>query len=378
LLIYPETLQQLAETLREAAARGGTWLGGAFTKNSMGGPIAPAETTISTAKMNRVLQYEPRDLTVSVEAGLPFAELSRILAENRQMIPLDPPYSGRATIGGVVAANCSGPRRRLYGTARDMIIGMKFVTPAGKIVESGGMVVKNVAGLDLAKLMIGSFGTLAAIAVVNFKVVPEPPASRTFALAFDTLAEAIESRNRILASVLEPTAIDLLNPAAAVRAQLSGFVLLVRAAGNAAVLDRYASELGGSGIEGEQEAALWQRIREFTPGFIAEHPDGAVVRVSGVLSQTGAIAGSFHGPVVVRAGSGICYGYFPAPEEAAEWIRRTADCGWHAVIEFAPPAKKAGIDLWPDPGGKMELLARIKRMFDPAGVLNAGRLYGRI
>src|SRR5678816_719386 len=130
--------------------------------------------------MKRVLAYEPRDLTISVEAGIRYSDLTRILAQNRQMVPLDPPFSETATIGGIVNANSSGPRRRLYGTARDLVIGMKFATLEGKLVQSGGMVVKNVAGLDMAKLLIGSLGTLAALAVVNFKLIPKPVGSRTF------------------------------------------------------------------------------------------------------------------------------------------------------------------------------------------------------
>src|SRR6185295_2391395 len=152
---------------------------------------------------------------VSVEAGMPYAELSRILAENRQMVPLDPPFAQQASIGGVIATNSSGPRRRLYGTARDLVIGMTFATLEGKLVKSGGMVVKNVAGLDMGKLMIGSFGTLAAIAVVNFKVLPAPQVERLFLLSFDALDTAIAARNHILRSVLQPAAVDLLNRLAA-------------------------------------------------------------------------------------------------------------------------------------------------------------------
>src|SRR5579864_9533680 len=146
----------------------------------MAGPIRDSDVTIATGGLDRVLEYDPRDLTISVEAGITYGELSRILAEHRQMIPLDPPFSDRATIGGIVAANVSGPRRRLYGTARDMVIGMTFATMEGKLIRTGGMVVKNVAGLDMGKLMIGSFGTLAAIAVVNFRVHPMPERTRTF------------------------------------------------------------------------------------------------------------------------------------------------------------------------------------------------------
>ena len=183
--VRPESPQELAEALSWASSRRQTVeLGGHFSKRLMGGTAGPANMTISTAAMCRVRQYEPRDLTISVEAGLSYCELSRLLAEHRQMIPLDPPFADTATIGGVVAANCSGPRRRLYGTARDMVIGMQFATLEGKLVESGGMVVKNVAGLDMGKLMIGSFGTLAAIAVINFKVIPQPPCERTFRFSF--------------------------------------------------------------------------------------------------------------------------------------------------------------------------------------------------
>ena len=164
------------------------------------------------SSMNRVLQYEPADLTISVEAGMRWTDLTSLLAGNKQMIPLDPPFAGSATVGGVVAANTSGPRRRLYGTARDVIIGMKFATLEGKLVSSGGMVVKNVAGLDMAKLMIGSFGTLAAIAVVNFKLAPAPAVTRTFVLSHQTLADAIATRDRIVQGVLQPSALDLVNP----------------------------------------------------------------------------------------------------------------------------------------------------------------------
>ena len=148
--------------------------------------------------MARVLQYEPADLTISVEAGMRWADLTQLLASNQQMIPLDPPFSDSATVGGVVAANTSGPRRRLYGTARDVVIGMKFATLEGKLVHSGGMVVKNVAGLDMAKLMIGSFGTLAAIAVVNFKLAPIPEATRTFVAFASDAGDAMATRDRIL------------------------------------------------------------------------------------------------------------------------------------------------------------------------------------
>jgi glycolate oxidase FAD binding subunit len=170
--LNPQTPGELAEAVGDAVSR--EWpieVVGTGSKRTMAGPRPSTAVGISTLALRRVRQYEPRDLTVSVEAGLPWCEFAALLAANRQTVPLDPPYFASATVGGVIAANCSGPRRKLYGTARDFVIGMQFATAAGRLVSSGGMVVKNVAGLDMAKLMIGSFGTLAAIAVVNFKLV---------------------------------------------------------------------------------------------------------------------------------------------------------------------------------------------------------------
>src|SRR6266700_3490495 len=233
--VTPRTPEELAAVLADAASRKKSiTLGGRFSKNKMGGPIAPSAVTVVTTGLSRVLSYEPKDLTISVEAGLPWAELSRLLAENRQMVPLDPPFSGASTVGGVVSANCSGPRRRLYGTARDLVIGMTFATVAGKLVKSGGMVVKNVAGLDMGKLMIGSFGTLAAIAVVNFKLQPMPQVERLFLLSFDKLDGAVAARNRILKSVLQPAAIDVLNPMAAGQLNHKGYILAVETGGSKA------------------------------------------------------------------------------------------------------------------------------------------------
>src|ERR1700733_11734258 len=136
----PGSPEELAQCLAEAGSRNQRiTLLGHCTKGRRGGPIAQSDVTISTAGLNKVLQYEPRDLTISVEAGISYCELSRVLAEHQQMIPLDPPFSDRASIGGIVASNSSGPRRRGYGSARDMVIGMTFATLAGKLIPNGGV-----------------------------------------------------------------------------------------------------------------------------------------------------------------------------------------------------------------------------------------------
>ncbi|HEY1755989.1 MAG TPA: FAD-binding protein [Bryobacteraceae bacterium] len=338
--LLPETPEQLAESLQDAASAHRTIrLGGNFSKDRLGGAPQPADVVISTSRLNRLLQYDPRDLTVSVQAGMRFAELEQILAGHRQMLPLDPGWAADSTVGGVVAANLSGPRRRLYGTARDMIIGMTFVTLEGKMISSGGMVVKNVAGLDMAKLMIGSFGTLAAISQVNFKVFPVPTESRSFLMEFPTAAAAFSERDRILRGVLQPSAIDIVN-------WPSGYRMLVHAGGNAKALERYARELPAAQPCAE---SVWEEIREFTPGFLAANPEGCVVPVPAKLTDMPALVEKLNVRVIVRAASGVVYAHYA-----------------HRPSEFESSVEDSA------------MMTNVKEMFDPERLLNRGRLYGRL
>ena len=367
-ILNPQTAEDMAGLLAEAASAGRTIrVGGQFTKNRMAGPVAPADVTISTGGLKAVLEYEPRDLTISVQAGASFAELSALLARNNQMIPLDPPFFAQASVGGVIAANSSGPRRRLYGTARDLVIGMEFATLEGKLVKSGGMVVKNVAGLDMGKLMIGSFGTLAAITTVNFKLTPIPEESAAFVLPYMTLDDAMDHRDQILKSVLQPASLDLLNPKAADIMGMNGWCLIVQVCGNARVIARYRKELFNPVSVPEESLT---ELREFTPKFLEVLPEGTVVRISSTLSQLKTVMKHLDVPLISRAGSGVTYAYFPSPEEAI--------LPGKGVIEFAPESKKPGLDLWPEPGSDFGMMKKVKNMFDPKNLLNVGRLYGRI
>ncbi len=380
---HPATAAELAEALRDAAAhKRAIQLSGAGSKRLMAGAIAHASAAISTTGLKRVLAYEPNDLTISVEAGMPWSELTALLAERRQMVPLDPPFLNSATVGGVVASNCSGPRRRLYGTARDLVIGMTFATLEGKLVKTGGMVVKNVAGLDMGKLMIGSFGTLAAMTSVNFKLTPMPEMERSFLLPFADVHAAIAARNRILQSQLQPAAIDLLNPAAGASLGKKSYLLAIRVAGNGPAVERYEREFApmadGVALDGPQQETLWTHIREFTPAYLNEHVDGAVVRVSCTLKEVETEMASFEGPAIARAASGVCYGYYATVPAALEWRRAAEARGSKAVIEFAPEVAKRVLHLWPAPGGDFEIMQRVKHLFDPSNLLNRGRLYGRI
>jgi glycolate oxidase FAD binding subunit len=369
--IVPSSAEELAEHLADAQTRNRrVTVCGNATKDRMGGPIGESDVTISTSALNQVLEYNPRDLTISVGAGISYCELSRVLGENGQTIPLDPPFSERATMGGIVAANTSGPRRRLYGSARDMVIGMTFATLEGKLIRTGGMVVKNVAGLDMGKLMIGSFGTLAVLTSLNFRLHPMPAATRTFVQDFGNVTEVMAARDEVLKSRLLPAAIDILKTG-------GGYRLAIQAGGSPAVLDRYTRELSRARVlEGAEEETLWRGIREATPDFLRAHEDGAVVRVSCPLADVGSVLEALPAQAVARAGSGVCYGYFERAAEVRFPSRGTS------AVEFAPQAYRESAQLWPQPLSRAEndfaMMKKIKEMFDPQKLLNRGRLYGRI
>ena len=329
----------------------------------MGGSASPADVTISTAAMNKLLEYEPNDLTVSVEAGMKWRDFQALLAANRQMVPLDPPYYDDATVGGVLAANTCGPRRRQYGSVRDVVIGMRFVRVDGQVIQSGGMVVKNVAGLDIGKLLIGSFGTLGVIGVANFKLTPAPPVTATFVQRAATLDEIMNQRDSVLTGVLQPAAMDVIRDGAQ-------WMFALQVGGTERVMERYRRELGGAEKVNED---FWHSVREFSPDWMKANPGGAVVRVSCELRDVGQALGALPGPALARAGNGVVYGAFAEAGAAERWVKATH---FRAVIESAPPG--SAVERWPKPGGEFAVMEQIKRMLDPKNLLNRGRMYGRL
>lgn len=364
-VLTPDTPAQLAEALAQCAAEQKSFeIAGHRTKTRLGGPIR-GERRISTERLTRVVEYDSADLTISVEAGLAYADLVRIVAEKNQMVALDPPFGARATVGGVIASNGSGPRRRWHGTARDVVIGMQVAGVDGKLIQSGGMVVKNVAGLDMGKLHIGALGTLGAIAVVNFKLLPLPVATRTFVLERETAGDIVAARDKLLESILQPLAMDVLNPAAASRVGLKGFCLLVEAGGNAALLERYQRELAGYRVIDD---VIWRQVAGFTEKFLEEHARGCVVRISTQLRELSTVLDKFHGPLVARAGNGVCYAYCEQPPQFMPPFK--------CVIEYSPEPREEGLALWPSPGKDLEVMRRVKHLLDPANLSNPGRYYG--
>ena len=184
-VVLPRSTHEIQEVLGYAADRELSVItAGGGTKLGIGNPPEGVDLILSTSRLDQVLEYEPADLTVTVEAGIRLAALQAKLAEHGQYFPLDPPYADRCTIGGITATNASGPSRLRFGSARDLVLGMRVVQSSGTVVKSGGKVVKNVAGYDLNKLYLGSFGTLGILTEISLKLQPLPEIERTVLLTF--------------------------------------------------------------------------------------------------------------------------------------------------------------------------------------------------
>ena len=215
-----------------------------------------------------IVEYEPGDLTVVAEAGLRLSELRAALEPHRQWLSLDPP--GDPTLGECLLEDLSGPLRHRFGTMRDLVLGVSVVLRDGLRANAGGKVVKNVAGYDLMKLLIGSYGTLAVITSASFKLFPAPRQTRTFLAEFATWQEALKFRDQVVRSPLSPMCLEIVSPQARklLRPEMTedAWVICVRAAGSDAVLARYHKELGAAvtrELEGEDERQMWSVLEQF-------------------------------------------------------------------------------------------------------------------
>jgi FAD/FMN-containing dehydrogenase len=209
-VIRPGTGAEVAAALKHASdARQSLVIRGAGTKEGYGRPASRIDVILDMQRLNHILAHEHGDMTATIEAGASLRLVNVALMLHGQMLPLDPPFADRATIGGLLATNDSGPLRHRFGTPRDLVIGVQLATTDGTLAKAGGQVVKNVAGYDLSKLITGSFGSLAAIVSATFKLAPRPAASTTLRMGMrdtDALADAVHT---VMASQLEPIAFEV-------------------------------------------------------------------------------------------------------------------------------------------------------------------------
>lgn len=390
----PRDEQDASEIIREASDKGTLLsLSGQNTKAEMGRPNQ-TDASISSAVLTGVTLYEPAEMVISARSGTPLSEVVRTLAEKGQELPFEPmdyrPLLGtkaEPTIGAVAAMNISGPRRIMAGAARDSLIGVRFVNGRGEVVKSGGRVMKNVTGLDLVKLMAGSWGTLGFLTEVTFKVLPRQERRTTLVLRGLKDDQAIEALSQALGSPYDVTG------AAHIPARdRQGASTLIRLEGFSVSVDYRLGELrrllkrfGGSTdiLEGRGAEAVWQSLRDAT--VLADGPDRAVWRVSTAPTKgpafTKHIAQSLDAQWFYDWGGGLVWVSTPVAGDAGASVLREATrvYGGHAMLVRAPAEVRSAIDVFePQTDAVMNLTKGIKASFDPSGILNPGRMYAGI
>jgi glycolate oxidase FAD binding subunit len=418
--VRPATSEEVAEIVKFAAAEKLALVPtGARTKLGIGYAPSRYDLALDMTRLNKVIAYDPGDLTLSVEAGVPLAKLAQVLAEHRQFLPLPVPFVNRTTIGGVIASGVDSPLRQFYGTARDFLLGMEFVTGEGVAAKSGGRVVKNVTGYDIHKLMIGALGTLGVITRINFKTFPMPLGTRGFVARFPTAESALDMRHRIAQSPLTPLTIEITSPLVAElfvsdaasryeRASMppnvissNEWALSTGYAGNDHVLDRIAKDLqrmaeqtGATGVTilGENLPPAWARKREFIPIALASSPATTIVKISvlpmrikeALAAAQKSVESNNLRWVAMARGVGIIY-FAILPSDHTEECRQRvtnatsalqescAKLAGHATIPWAPTEWKSTLQIWGPARPDFPQMQKVKAVFDPQKILSPGR-----
>jgi glycolate oxidase FAD binding subunit len=386
LVVEPGSVEETSE-LMKLAAREGLVVAprGGGTKMHIGDPPRELDLIVSTARLDEIIEHVPGDQVVRVQAGIKLEDLQEHLSGSDQMVAIDPSEQG-ATIGGIVAANSSGPRRYKYGTIRDLIIGITVVLSDGTVAKAGSKVVKNVAGYDLSKLFTGSLGTLGIIAQANFRLHPIPEAARTVAVSLQSPQEAQEAAQAIMHSQVEAAAVELHwddearlltvlveSIPAGVEAKAETATFLLRPFGEVRSLEEEEMEFLGPLRPpelGDDEAAIKITAPPAELAGVLDSVLGAAER-RGVKSR-----------MVARAASGVTLVGFSGGDQAEFveelreiWTRR----GGSVVLQRAPAHLKKRVGTW-STGGRddLGLMRRVKEKFDPRGGLNPGRFIGGI
>lgn len=398
---FPRSREAAQEVVNLALEHGFTilpWGGGTDLAPS----LQPAAVMLGTQRLNRLVDYQPDDLTVTVEAGMTVAALAAMLAQRGQVLPLDPPLPERATLGGVIAGNLSGPSRCAYGTPRDWLIGIQVIGGDGAIIKGGGRVVKNVAGYDLCKLYSGSRGTLGAICELSFKLYPRPEASGTLLIALDSAERAEQLLGQIVTTELAPTAVELLNPATAQRLPDAPLppecflALAVRFDGAKEAVAWQMDELGrgasglGAGpplvVPERRGEAVWATLRDL-PAQAADMTLKAAVpsaEVSGYVAAAQAAAAQHELALAIQAHAlnGIVHMRVQATDASRErrlplveaLRERATALGGSLIIRQSEPL--APELVWGPSRADWALMHDIKQTLDPKGIFNPGGFVG--
>lgn len=349
-------LDEFVSAIRAAHA-GGTplRLRGAGSKDFYGGMLAGE--VLEVGAYRGIVAYQPSELYITVRGGTPLAEIEAALAERGQMLAFEPPHFGGATAAGCLAAGLAGPRRQQMGAVRDFVLGVKLIDGTGQVLDFGGQVMKNVAGYDVSRLLAGSLGTLGLIAEVSFKVLPRPVAEATLQFAMDE-SEAIARLNEWGGRPLPFSA-----------SFWAAGQLALRLSGARAAVEEACRTLGGEFLA--EADSFWLAVRE------QQHPAfaGAPLWRLALPSTTPALA--IGSPAAIEWGGG--QRWYAGEFDAAALRQAAQQAGGHAVLFRAPESLRCLEGAFaPLPPPLLALHRRLKKRFDPKGILNPGRLYAEL
>jgi glycolate oxidase FAD binding subunit len=405
-LVKPRDGKELEQAIQWALAEGKTFeVVGRGSKRAIG-RAAQWDATLDLSEFSGVTLYEPEELVLSAKAGTPLAEIEALVAASHQELAFEPmdygPLlggpAGAASIGGVIAANLSGPRRIKAGAARDHFLGLSAVSGRGESFKAGGRVVKNVTGYDLCKLIAGSWGTLAAMTDITIKTLPKAETEATILVlglddqtARKAMTAALGSFGDVSAAAHLPAPVaariaELTTAQAATTVfRLEGVAPSV--AQRRDILQKVLTPFGSLvALAAKPSQALWRAVRDVMP-FAAEGPAGDhdVWRISTSPTKGaevgGALAAALDVELLYDWGGGLLWVAVPAADDAnAPLIRSTvAAAGGHATLIRAPAAVRAAVDVFtPEPAALVALTKRVRTGFDPRGVLNAGRMWAGV
>lgn len=382
IVVEPGSIQEIAETLRFANANGlNVTPAGGGTKSAWGNPVA-TDILLSTRRLNRLLEHAWQDMTCTVEAGCTWSDMQLALKKHRQMVALDVLWPDLASVGGIVATNDSGALRLRYGGLRDLVIGMTIVLADGTIARSGGKVVKNVAGYDLHKLMIGGFGTLGVIVEINFRLHPIEAQRRTWTIKAGEPIVFREPLAALLDSQIVPSSVQI-------RSAERGCALDICVAGLPETIGDSLNQLRQIFKEleiVESDDNIWlERQRLFDKGgdliLKASVVPGEICSVISDVRRYGAEA-SAEVAMVARAPGLMTIALSSPPESALPFVDQLRDqvsrSGGSVVALQVPEVLRGRVDVWGPLPNSTRLMREIKKRFDPQRILNPGRFVGGI
>ena len=385
----PESVADLGGLVKEAAASGqGVYPVGGRTTLDIGLPPTKPGFALDTSALKRVVDYPARDMTITVQAGITISELRKTLAAEGQWLPIDVPHPERATLGGAVALNLSGPRRFGAGTFRDYVIGISFMTDEGEEVKAGGRVVKNVAGYDLMKLQVGAVGTLGVISQLTLKVKPKPESAAVVRLVCSA-AELGGVLDRLHASKSRPVVADITSDHSTVGAAWAVWAGFEEKAETVEwqvqTLLEELKHAPVTDVTAERGPAALERLESLVNPIESKFVIKANVRPSALARFANAAAESNDYRIQSQALNGILtastvmdMSFEKALLEVNRLAAIAAECGGNLTIRRCPASWKSRLPVWGRPGPDRELMKHVKRTLDPKNVFNPGRLFADI